>query len=162
MLSLAIIAVMCVSYFADAIFIAWLFEQPKPRFNRRAIGSVAIIATCIIIAYVLADIIPDVELGNRFQHALGGGLTAFLACFLACRDTDIDIGRIRFAVVALLIVTAMGVGNELLEFLLQTHSHYIFADNALDTWRDLASNAVGATIAAILLTPWQHTKRKSS
>ena len=154
MLSVCIVLAMCASYFAVAAFFAWLFEKPFPTFTHKSFFSVLLISVCVSAAYVIADVSANVELGNRLQHALGGGFAGVLVCFLSARDTQLRIGRLRFMAMALLMVTAMGVANELLEFILQTHSHYIFSDNPLDTWRDLASNTAGACVGLVILAPF--------
>ena len=154
MLAVGIVVGMSLSYFVIAAFAAWLFDKPSPQFSRTAYLSVGVISLCIVISYIVAALITDVEIGNRFQHAFGGGFAGFLSCFLSCKDTHLDVGRYRFLAIALLIVTAMGVGNEILEFFVQSSTHLIFSNNTLDTWRDLTSNSVGALAAAALLTPF--------
>jgi len=158
MVPVFIVVGLCVSYFALALLFAFFFENRMPQFTGRAVMSVCIIAFCATLAFILAAVIPDTEFGNRIQHAFGGGFVTYLICYLAVRDSNVRVDRLHFAIFALLIVTAMGVANELLEFFLQTHTAGVFADNPLDTWRDLASNSVGALIAAcVFLMPAKHS-----
>ncbi|HEY4523134.1 MAG TPA: hypothetical protein VJK73_02050, partial [Candidatus Paceibacterota bacterium] len=68
------------------------------------------------------------------------------------RDIGLSIGRLRFLVVATLIVTTIGVANEHVELALQSFAHLRFAASVSDTWLDLASNTAGIVLAAALFT----------
>jgi len=76
---------------------------------------------------------------------------AFLTCVLATRDARVNVDRGRFILLALLIVTALGVGNELAELALQSLTKFPFTDSLIDTWLDLLSNTTGALIAIPLI-----------
>jgi hypothetical protein len=108
----------------------------------------AILSALIIGVFVVALSVPDAELGNRFQHAVGGGVLGVVLCYLVFRDHRIKATRFQFFIWTALIVTALGVGNELLEFVVQSEGSFVFANNVFDTWRDLASNSVGIALAA--------------
>lgn len=152
--SLLLTTLYCLVYAVFFRLFPYFFNQPRPPFSKRSIYSIGIIVALSALAYLISYHIPDIQLGNRFLHAFGGGFLAFLTCWLIVRDTKIKISKFRFFVFSLLIVTALGVGNELLEFFLQTTTGYPFSDSIIDTWLDLTSNTVGALITAVLLTPW--------
>lgn len=105
-------------------------------------------------AYIVSFSIHDKQLSNRVLHAFAGGFTAFAVNFLAARDAKVEIGRMRFFIFAILIVTAMGVGNELIEFFLQKYYHFIFSPTVYDTWLDLFSNLIGTLIAGMVFNPF--------
>jgi hypothetical protein len=102
------------------------------------------------IAYILGMTIPDLELANRVQHALGG-FVAYVSCHLAVRDLGINVGVYRFTFIALLMVASLGIANEIMEFGLQSTSLYVFSNDPYDTWLDLISNSVGEVIAASIV-----------
>jgi hypothetical protein len=105
------------------------------------------------VAYTISDTIPDIWWGNRFLHAVGGGALCVIICFLVVRDNDVKIGRFQFLVFSAMVVTTLGVGNEILEYYAQTYFDIIAASTIDDTWLDLISNTVGIGITAALLTP---------
>lgn len=76
-----------------------------------------------------------------------------IICFLVVRDSGLKIGRFQFFVFSAMIVTALGVGNEILEYYAQTYFGIIAAATVDDTWLDLISNTVGICAAALLLIP---------
>jgi hypothetical protein len=120
---------------------------------------VIIIGVLSIVSYWISFLIPDVQFSNRFLHAFGGGFLGFLVCFLAVKDNNLKIDRFRFFVFSFLIVIALGVANELMEFILQTYTHFIFSPTSTDTWLDLASNLVGIILAAAIFVPFVSRKR---
>lgn len=141
-------------YAAAYVFLAYLctsfFGAGRPRFGMDALRSILLLSFAIVAVFVVVAFMPDAELANRLQHGVGGGVLGVILCLLVCNDQRVRISRPKFIVWSALIVTALGVGNELLEFFVQTHTRFIFAENALDTWRDLASNSVGIALAAPL------------
>lgn len=137
-----------IAYVAVSFLSALFFSGKLPRFGRESVRSIVILAVLIAAVFAVVAFIPDVDLGNRFQHAVGGGVLGVVLCFLVFRDQRIRVKRFQFFVWCVLIVMALGVGNELFEFLAQSFSTMIFADNPLDTWRDLASNMAGIAVAA--------------
>ncbi len=50
------------------------------------------------------------------------------------------------------MVMTLGVGNEIIEFLLHNYTGLQFSTAINDTWLDLVSNTVGAVLAGILLS----------
>ena len=93
------------------------------------------------------------ELANRLLHALGGGALGTLTCYLATKDSKVNITTFQFFIFSFLLVTALGVGNELLEFFLQETTGEIFSNSNIDAWLDLASNTVGALLASAVFVP---------
>lgn len=91
---------------------------------------------------------------------LGGAFISYLACFLVVEDRNIKINKIQFFIFSALVVTTLGVGNELLEFFLQHYTHLVFSNDSLDTWLDLASNTAGIFIAALVFTPFINKEEK--
>ncbi len=117
-----------------------------------------IVATFVIFSLVLN--VSDPILANRLQHALGGGFMAFFVCFLAATRSAISLSRFQFFCFSFLIVTALGVANEVLEFFLQNYFGLHFASAVNDTWLDLISNVIGALVASIIFVPFVRKKAK--
>ena len=130
------------------------FRVPTAHFGGASVRSILYLVIFSVLAYVISYAIPGYDLGNRFLHAFGGGFLAMLMCFFVVRDTKLPLTKFQFFVFSLLVVTALGVGNELLEFLCQSITGVIFSPTATDTWLDLTSNTVGALIACACLLPW--------
>ncbi len=150
---LLLIVLFCVAYIVLFRAFPAFFGAPKPRMSAQSVRSIIYLVIASALAFAISYAIPDQDLGNRFLHAVGGGFLAFFTCFLAGRDSKTLIHNSRFIILSLLIVTALGVGNELLEFFLQSTTGIIFSPSATDTWLDLTSNTVGALIAAACLVP---------
>lgn len=146
------------AYLGLYFLMPFLLSQKPAFLTRRSLHSILlIIGLSLLVSYGAAHI-PDPVIGNRILHALGGGFLAFLACFLAARDSRIAIHRPQFIILSLMIVTALGVGNELAEFALQSITGFPFTDSLTDTWLDLLSNTTGALVA-IPLIPLLHKNR---
>jgi len=122
--------------------------------HKRDIISLFIIFLISFLVYIIAFRIPNEQLSNRFLHAFGGGFLAFLICFLIVKNTNLQLTKFQFFIFSFLLVTAMGVTNEILEFFLQNYAGFIFSASVNDTWLDLISNAVGALIAGAVLVPF--------
>ncbi len=99
---------------------------------------------------ILGLSISDVELGNRIQHAIGGGFVIFIIYLLALKDSGLLINKIQKYVLGFLIVTTLGVFNEILEFTMQEFTGFQFTATTIDTWLDLVSNTVGILLAILL------------
>lgn len=142
---------LCAIYVLLAHGFAWYFATGVPvRLSWRYAATIAAVA---ILADAVSATVPDWQLANRVLHLFGGGLVAYLACILAARDAGLAIGRGRVAIAAALIVAALGVANEHVEFALQHYAHFRFAAGPLDTWFDLASNTAGIALGVLLLWP---------
>jgi len=144
---------LCVAYVPLAYGFAWFFEDRRVTLDPwRTLSSIAAIALVATAANVVTLQVSDWQLANRILHTFGGGFAAYLVCVLAARDIGLSIGRLRFFIVATLIVTAIGVANEHVELALQSFAHLRFAASVSDTWLDLASNTAGIVLAAALFT----------
>lgn len=143
---------LCVTYFVIFNYSPLFFNTSAVKISSKSFKSVAFIASLSLLGYLIAFNIPDLELSNRFLHGFGGGFMAFLVCFLAIKDSKLPIKKFQFFVFSILIVVTLGVANEILEFFLQNYFDVIASSSINDTWLDLISNIVGATIAGICFT----------
>ncbi len=144
---------LCFGYFLlPLVFSLFAGRGKRVSFKRRLCSLVTLVVASAI-GYTLAFQIADEELSNRVTHALGGFFSVTLG-YLVVRDFGFVFSKIAFLVLVGLIATALGVGNEILEYFLQNHLAYISADNINDTWLDLISNTVGIAVAALILTPF--------
>jgi hypothetical protein len=130
------------------------FNNALPKITSKSFVSIIFIAILSLAGYGIAYSMPDPIVANRFIHAFGGGFMAFLTCFLVIKDTKIKLNAFQFFVFSLLIVTALGVANEILEFFLQNYFGLAFSDYINDTWLDLISNTIGSLVGAVCLMPF--------
>ena len=145
---------MCAAYFMLLALYPLLFSQKRTALSFRSLLSLGTIILISTLVLLVSFSIQDVDLGNRVLHTFGGGFLGFLVCFLAAKDSRININRFQFLVFSALIVLALGIANELLEFMLQEYVGMIFAIHVNDTWLDLASNVTGIVLGALLITPF--------
>ena len=150
---------LCLAYVLLAHGFAWFFKTGPVRLSWR---SATIIALVAIASDALGASVTDWQIANRVLHIFGGGFTAYLAALFAARAAGLAIGRARLIVVIAFVVTALGVGNELVELALQRYAHFRFAVGPLDTWFDLTSNTVGIALGALLLTPFVLPRREDA
>lgn len=134
--------------------------KPHPTTRTNDYNTYAIIAATSIFIMVISYLIPNLELGNRFIHAAGGGFMGVLVCFLAVKHSGIAIDRARFIILSLLIVTTLGVFNEIAEFYLQYYIGFVSAPHIYDTWLDLISNMFGFMLAISIFAPFHTNKTK--
>jgi len=153
---------LCLSYFVFTLLFSAFFKNQFAIFNSRSLYSVILIVIASVIIFSISLSISDIELSNRVLHALGGGFLTFFVCFLAFRDSRVAIGKFQFLVFSILLVTTLGVANEILEFFLQSYFHLPFSLNPNDTWLDLISNTVGLLLGAIILAPFVGRKSRPS
>jgi len=139
------------AYLGLYFLMPFLLGQRPASLTRRSLYSIFLIIGLSVLVSCMARSIADPVIANRILHALGGGFLAFLTCVLATRDARVNVDRGRFILLALLIVTALGVGNELAELALQSLTKFPFTDSLIDTWLDLLSNTTGALIAIPLI-----------
>ncbi len=140
-------------YIALLALIPLFFEQPVKNFFKNISPlSIALILVLGFLSFFVSFMIPNYELGNRFLHAVGGGVMGFVVCFLATKDSSISMSKFQFFSFSFLIVTMLGVGNEILEFCVQNLTPFVFASTINDTWLDLISNTTGAFFAGLVLT----------
>lgn len=153
---------LCAVYFFLYFLFPIFFQTTITRPNKKSAYSLVYIFAFSLISYFIALQIGNEWIGNRIIHILGGGAASFFMCFRVIKDTDMKIGRFQFFVFSFLIVTALGVGNELVEFFLQHFFHIIFAPTITDTWLDLLSNTIGILLGAAVLVPFVKSHKSNS
>lgn len=154
---LALTILLCFSYLILFFLFPYFFKGKLSKISVRSLRSIVIIFVASIASFIISEMIPDPELKNRVLHGLGGGFVAFLVCFFAARDSNVAITKFQFFILSTLIVTAMGVGNEIAEFFVQVYFpfiHFVFSAGPLDTWLDLVSNTIGIGVAAACFVPF--------
>jgi len=144
---------LCVAYVGLLFLFPMFFEQTRASVTKKSFHSIAIIVLGSLAGYAVALSIPNLEIGNRVLHGFGGGFMGFLVCYLAAKDSGLQVNRVQFFLLSALVVTALGVGNELLELFLHYVVGFVFAKSPNDTGLDLLSNTVGILIAAACLVP---------
>ncbi|MBM3204789.1 hypothetical protein FJZ48_02295 [Candidatus Uhrbacteria bacterium] len=84
---------------------------------------------------------------------------AYMVCFIAAKDSRVSISKFSFFVFSVLIVTGLGVANEIIEFIGQNYFHYLFAPHINDTWLDLISNTVGIAVGSACFVPFANFRK---
>src|SRR3989338_874868 len=144
----------CVAYVVLFFGFPFFFTNSFSKIHRGSIASIVSIFVCYFVVLFLSSSISSPELANRILHTLGGGSLVVLICFLAVKDSGVKIKSFQFFIMSISIAILFGVANEILEYILQNHFGFIFADSVNDTWLDLISNTVGALLASICLIPF--------
>ena len=123
----------------------------KKKINKQTLQkkSFILIALSSVTIFSIVFLIKDPELANRFQHAIAGGFLAMLISYLAFKDSQVEINKLQIILLSVLVVTFLGVLNEILEFIIQINTNLVFADNLNDTWLDLTSNFFGIMLGNI-------------
>lgn len=148
------IVCMSILYFALVLLFPFFFNQQLVKITKRSFLSIAIISGfSILVGSIVFSINNDV-FANRFQHAFMGGFLAFLVCYLSAKDSRVSINKFQFFFFSLLIVTSLGVVNEMAEYIGQNYTPLVFSNSINDTWLDLISNTIGSLIAGITFTPF--------
>jgi len=111
--------------------------------------SFILITLSSVAVFSIVFLIRDPELANRFQHAIAGGFLTMLISYLAFKDSQVEINKLQIILLSALVVTFLGVLNEILEFIIQINTNLVFADNLNDTWLDLTSNFFGIMLGSI-------------
>jgi len=111
--------------------------------------SFILITLSSVAVFSIVFLIRDPELANRFQHAIAGGFLTMLISYLAFKDSQVEINKLQIILLSVLVVTFLGVLNEILEFIIQINTNLVFADNLNDTWLDLTSNFFGIMLGNI-------------
>ncbi len=159
---------MCAAYLLLYFGFTYFFTNKIANLGSGSLVSIVYISLFSLASYGVSVLIADLELANRILHVFGGGFLAFLVCFLVVRDSKVAVTRFQFVVLSFLVVVALGVANEIAEFFLQNYLAYTAALTINDTWLDLISNVVGASLAAFIFTPFvtsthiKHTEIKKS
>jgi len=143
---------LCVCYFLFIFLFSKFFEQKEKTkiYSKRTLFSLLLITVLSWVIYFISYSFSNLEMGNRFLHALGGGFMSVVVCYLAVRNNKFSLTRFQFFVFSFMLVSTMGVANELLEFFLQSYFHLPAASTITDTWLDLLSNTVGILIASLV------------
>lgn len=129
------------------------FASSKNHLLKKSILSFLIIAATSILISAISLTMPHGP-DNRFLHAFGGGFMIVLVCFLSCKNHGFNISKFQFAIIALLLGTAFGTVNELLEFFLESNFDLATNTSLNDSWLDLTSNTVGIFIALPVFLPF--------
>lgn len=142
---------MIVVYSVLYVLFQKLFTTKYRGFSRASIVSICTLTILSVLAYYISfNFFSDPVLGNRFLHAFGGGFVLFLVINAALEDAKIRLGRLVLFVVGFMIVTLLGLFNEVLEAFLQQHVDFVFAPNLTDTLLDLVSNTIGFVVAYLV------------
>lgn len=106
----------------------------------------------------------DIRYINFLQHAIGGGVSVgFVTLYF------ISVFREKFylmemfifqAVFVYMCVSAFGVANELLEFLLDFAGIGIFSADRYDVWFDLTANTVGTFVVFAFYVVIQNVQKQ--
>lgn len=104
-----------------------------------------------IIIFSIVFLIKDSELANRFQHAIGGGFLAMLVSYLSFKASKIKLNKLQIFILSTLIVSFLGILNEIFEFFMQANTNLVFSSNINDTWLDLTSNMFGIIIGSVFI-----------
>jgi len=147
-------------YIALYFFFPHFFSQRAAKLNKQQLFSIPILIFLSLLMWQVSVSMANQELANRLLHAVGGGVLASLACFLAAKDSRVKITKPQFFILTILIVTALGVANELAEFFLQLTTGEVFAPTIVDTWLDLLSNTLGVLAATMALTLLLNNKKQ--
>lgn len=114
--------------------------------------DIALITGSFFAILILVAFIPDAELANRVQHALGGGWMVTLIAFLSYRASKVELSGFVLFHLFFLLATAFWVFNELLESIFQLQFWLIFSQNLPDTWYDLWANSLWALFGAVIFS----------
>ncbi|MEN9647369.1 MAG: hypothetical protein RLY57_173 [Candidatus Parcubacteria bacterium] len=128
-----------------------IFTQKYKPFSRKSCFSIVILTILSIATYYISfNFFTDPVLGNRFLHAFGGGFVLFLVAHAALQDAGIVLKQSTVFITGFMIVTLLGLFNEVLEAFLQQHVDFVFAPSLTDTLLDLVSNTVGFIVAYLV------------
>lgn len=150
---------LCLGYFIFIALLPYLFDKKIARVGKVDIASVILVGILSLSSYFLVNKINNIEISNRILHA-SGSFFAFLVCYLVVRNSNLNLNKLQFFIFCAMVVTTLGVGNEIVEFFLQNYFGLVAATSINDTWLDLISNTVGLLIAAVIFTPFINRKSK--
>ncbi len=145
---------MCIAYGVLYVLFPFFFKNTLIPFHPKSFLSLLTIICLSILLFAISFLLLDGEWGNRFLHAFGGGFLSMFICFRVVKDTALALPRFQFFIFSALVVTAMGVGNEIIEYFLQDVTLLEFLPNPNDTWLDLMSNLIGTLIGSALFVPF--------
>ncbi len=153
MFTLTFVVAYCLLYLGLVYLFPLFFTGAWGENQRINPWSLVLIIIVTFITFSLFLSVDDYPLANRLQHALGGGFLGFMVCFLAWRSSRLTINRFQFFLFSFLIVIALGVANEIVEYVLQNYFSMLMARTINDTWLDLISNIVGILVGSAIFVP---------
>lgn len=127
----------------------WLRHQVK-------LSALIQIIVFAVLAFYIATLIPDPIIANRRLHAIWWWASIAYAYYLAVRDSLTSLSFVQYIVFGILICNMAGIGNELVESILQSTTSIIFAPTIWDTWWDLWANIIGSTIMLFITSWWYY------
>lgn len=154
MFVIAQLSMIVISYAVLFVAVPWFFKQSHVAITKRSLWSIVSIILLIAGISLIIFNVQSEFWGNRIQHCFAGGFLMTFVLFRVIKDTGVRLDPVRFFLMSGMLVTTLGVTSEMLEFFLQTTTHLVFAESINDTWWDLLSNAVGATIGGLLFAPF--------
>jgi|SRR3989344_3978287 len=160
MFLISFIIAFCLLYLGLTLIFPLFFTGVWPIKKHWALWPLVLIIFATIIIFSVNSSIANPLFANRFQHAFGGGFLAFFVCFLAMKKSGIIINRFQFFCFSFLVVIALGVASEILEYFLQNYFSFYLAETINDTWLDLISNSTGIIAASLLLVPFAGKSKK--
>ena len=119
--------------------------------GKESFFSLSIILAFVLLVLIFANLVMGGEFVNRIQHAFAGGFAAYMTYLFALKDSKTNLPFFKTAIFGFLLVTTLGVLNELAEFFAQHFTNLTFATTIEDTWLDLVSNTFGIILAIILI-----------
>lgn len=150
----AVFAFYAAAYVGGYVLVFALFTLFYGCLRRPPLGkstySLFLIISTLALVFLLVPVFGH-WWGNRLQHIMGGGFVAYLMCWRIFDDADLSVNLVQRISLCLLTVTALGVGNELAESIVQATTYAVLSPTTTDTWWDLWSNTIGATLAALIL-----------
>jgi hypothetical protein len=150
-----------ITYFCLFFLITRFFKSTAALPPRRALVSLLFTFLFVIIGYAIIFTLPHPIWGNRFQHGFCGGFISFLLYFFVVKDSGVILNKFQFFVFGVLVVTTLGVGNELLEYVLHNYFSMVMSTYINDTWLDLISNTTGLLLASVCFVPFLNTSPKT-
>jgi hypothetical protein len=128
-----------------------LFKRSQCKLTKQSIISLLLILIFSVCVYFVSyHLITNKVLGNRFLHIFGGGFTLFIVVFLALKDAKIKLKSWVVLLIGFMVVTLLGLFNEVLEILIQKNIGFTLATSLDDTLLDLLSNNIGLVLAYLV------------
>jgi hypothetical protein len=134
-----------------ALAARWLgYELQRPPDHRRHRRWLVAMVAVQLVASALSHLIGGV-VGNALLHALGGGAAAALLLTYLLRVFALD-WPVRLQAAALFVlVSTLGVLNELGEYGVELAHLAVYSEDTHDTWRDLVANTTGAALTFLVI-----------
>ncbi|MEA4910619.1 MAG: hypothetical protein VB048_07585 [Bacteroidaceae bacterium] len=134
----------------------------KGKINKKTLKkkSFLIILFSGIFIFSIVFFIKDPEFANRVQHAIAGGFLTMLISYLSFKDSEVKLNKLQILILTALIVTFLGVLNEIFEFFVQMNTSLVFALSVNDTWLDLTANSFGIILGSVFILFDKNIKNK--